>query len=157
MNSQWTRRQAMVTVAGAGVAAVTGVAHVLAQTKTRIDVYKDPSCLCCGKWVEHMNASGFDAHVVNGDPARIKARYGIGEKLQSCHTAIIGAYVVEGHVPASDVKKFLAQKPAGILGLTIPGMPASAPGMDAMPFQPYTVLSFDKTGQTKVFATHAKA
>jgi hypothetical protein len=88
--------------------------------------------------------------------AAVKARYGIPPRLESCHTTIVGEYVVEGHVPASDVRKLLTEKPAGILGLTIPGMPASAPGMDLKPFQPYTVLTFDGVGNTVVFVEHVR-
>jgi len=76
--------------------------------------------------------------------------------LHSCHTSLVGGYVIEGHVPAEDVKKLLAAKPAGIIGLTIPGMPQSAPGMDVTPFQPYDVLTFDKDGKSTVYAKHAR-
>jgi len=138
-------------------AAWTATRGVRAQAKTRIDVYKDPSCGCCSKWVDHMKANGFDARVVDGDTRAIKAKYGIGPALQSCHTGVVAGLVIEGHVPAADVKRLLAQKPAGTVGLTIPGMPQSAPGMDVTPFQPYTVLAFDKQGRTTPFARHDRA
>jgi len=133
------------------------VPRALAQTKTPITVYKDPGCGCCGKWVEHMDGSGFRATVINADMPPVRARYKVPPALQSCHTATVGGYVIEGHVPAADVRKLLAQKPAGIVGLTIPGMPQSAPGMDALPFQPYTVLTFAADGKTAVFTRHTKA
>ncbi len=105
-----------------------------------------------------MNANGFVATVKDmADVNTVKRAHDVAQPLWSCHTALVGGYVIEGHVPASDVKKLLAQKPQGIIGLTIPGMPASAPGMDMKPFKPYTVLSFNKTGQTTVFAKHDKA
>ena len=104
-----------------------------------------------------MNANGFDARVINGDTRAIKAKYGIGPALESCHTGVVAGLAIEGHVPAADVKRLLAQKPAGTVGLTIPGMPASAPGMDEKPFQPYTVMAFDKQGRTTVFARHTRA
>jgi hypothetical protein len=104
-----------------------------------------------------MTANGFDVRVTDGNMTPIKTKYGIPEKLQSCHTAIVGGLVIEGHVPAPDVRTFLARKPVGIVGLTIPGMPASAPGMDSKPFQPYTVLTFDRAGKTTVFAQHDRA
>ena len=124
--------------------------------KPSMQVYKDPYCGCCSKWVDHMRANGFVATVTDTNMTPIRARYGIGERIASCHTAIVSGYVIEGHVPASDVKKLLAAKPKAVKGLTIPGMPASAPGMDVMPFQPYTVLSFDDTGKTAVYARHDK-
>jgi hypothetical protein len=154
-----TRRRALsLATAGLGLL-LPAVSRAQAQTgaKTRIDIYKDPSCGCCHKWVEHMAANGFDTRVVDGDTRPIKTKYGIPTKLQSCHTGIVQGVVIEGHVPAADVRKFLAARPAGAVGLTIPGMPQSAPGMDLTPFQPYTVLSFDKQGNTKVFAQHDKA
>jgi hypothetical protein len=102
-----------------------------------------------------MAANGFAPEVTDHpDMSLIKSRYRIPPRLASCHTTIAGDYVIEGHVPASDVRKLLADKPAGIIGLTIPGMPASAPGMDLTPFQPYTVFTFDGAGNTGVFAQH---
>jgi hypothetical protein len=127
-----------------------------AQSKPRMAVYKDPTCGCCTKWVEHMRDNGFVCSVTDGNMMPVRIRYGIGEKIASCHTGIVGGYIIEGHVPASDVKKLLATKPKGIKGLTIPGMPASAPGMDLLPFEPYTVLSFDELGKTTVYARHTR-
>ena len=89
--------------------------------------------------------------------SRIKKQQGVADALASCHTALIGGYVIEGHVPAADVTRLLTEKPKTIKGLTIPGMPASAPGMDGKPFKPYTVLSFDAQGKTAVFAEHRSA
>jgi hypothetical protein len=125
--------------------------------KTKIAVYKDPTCGCCENWVKHMAASGFDPSVTNSGVPAIKTKYRVPARLQSCHTAVVDGLVIEGHVPAADVRKLLATKPKGVIGLTIPGMPASAPGMDIKPFQPYTVLAFDATGQTSVFARHDRA
>lgn len=154
-----TRRAALLSLS----AALAGAAGIVqAQTKSPapskvpIRVYKDPSCGCCSKWVDHMNANGFVASVIDGDMRPIKKQYNVPARLESCHTTIVGGYVIEGHVPADDVKKLLAAKPKGILGLTIPGMPASAPGMDMTPFQPYDVLTFDKDGKTTVYAKHTK-
>jgi hypothetical protein len=151
-----SRRALLAQIAVAGGAALVAPARMLAQSKPSIVVYKDPLCGCCTKWVEHMVASGFVASVTDTNMMAIRLRYQIGERLQSCHTGIVGGYVIEGHVPASDVKKLLAAKPKGVKGLAIPGMPASAPGMDLLPFQPYTVLAFDEQGKTTVFARHDK-
>jgi hypothetical protein len=157
MTSAISRRSALKTLAAALPAAWISP-RSFAQTKVPMVVYKDPSCGCCHKWVEHMTANGFTAAVTDtSDMAKIRALYKVPEKLQGCHTANVGGYVVEGHVPAADVKALLAKKPKGIVGLTIPGMPASAPGMDVKPFVPYTVLSFDEKGVTTVFAQHDKA
>jgi hypothetical protein len=97
-----------------------------------------------------MTAAGFKASVIEGDMAPVHARFKIPADLQSCHTAFVEGYLIEGHVPAADVRRLLAEKPRAIRGLTIPGMPASAPGMDGRPFRPYDVLSFDDRGQTRV-------
>jgi len=156
MSMTMTRR-ALLTSLAAGMAAAFRPGRLGAQAKIPLTVYKDPSCTCCEKWVQHMTANGFSATVTNtSNIAAIKARYKVPSPLESCHTAIAGGYVIEGHVPAADAKRLLAQKPAGIVGLSIPGMPASAPGMDVLPFQPYIVLSFDAAGRTTPFAKHTQ-
>jgi hypothetical protein len=156
MTSAIPRRSVLKTLAAAVPAAWLG-GRTFAQTKIPLVVYKDPSCGCCHKWVDHMTANGFSAAVTDTpDMPKIRALYKIPEKLQSCHTASVSGYVIEGHVPAADVKALLAKKPQGVVGLTIPGMPASAPGMDVKPFVPYAVLTFDAKGATAVFAQHDK-
>jgi hypothetical protein len=139
-----------------GKAALAQTAKAPAQ-KEAITVYKDPSCTCCHLWVEHMQANGFVATVTDGNMSPVKARFKIPPALESCHTTIVRGFIIEGHVPAADVKRLLTEKPKGVVGLTIPGMPASAPGMDGRPFRPYEVLSFDSTGKTTVYAKHDKA
>ena len=141
-------------------AMAAAVAPVAAQTKPapaahpQVAVYKTPTCGCCGKWVEHMQASGFAATTTNmPDLGPIKAKYKVPAQLQSCHTSIVGGYVIEGHVPAADVRRLLRERPA-IVGLAAPGMPAGSPGMDVPNAPGYDVLSFDKDGRTRVFATH---
>ncbi len=157
MSAPFSRRELLKLVAG--VAAAFGVPRLAdAQAKPRLVVYKDPSCGCCQQWVVHMQANGYEAAVNNVTPMDpIKTQHKIPQKLQSCHTTLVGGYVIEGHVPASDVGRLLKEKPKGILGLTIPGMPQSAPGMDLKPFQPYVVLTFDAQGRTAEFARHDKA
>ena len=153
------RRHFLQTVPVALAGLVLGKAALAqtAQPKEAITVYKDPSCTCCHKWVEHMQANGFVATVTDGNMSPVKARFKIPPALESCHTTIVRGFIIEGHVPAADVRRLLAEKPKGIVGLTIPGMPASAPGMDGRPFRPYEVLSFDSTGKTTVYAKHDKA
>ena len=149
------RREAAIRLGAIAGAAVLLPRVAGAQTKVAIVVYKDPSCGCCSKWVEHLQSNGFMASVKETtDIEPIKVRYHVTPELRSCHTAVVGGYAIEGHVPAADIKRLLAAKPPGIAGLTIPGMPASAPGMDGTPFVAYTVLSFDAKGTTAVFAQH---
>jgi len=119
-----------------------------------VTVYKSPSCGCCGKWVEHMKANGFPVvtHETE-DVAAHKARLGVPAAMGSCHTAEVGGYLVEGHVPAADVKRLLAEKPRA-RGLVSPGMPASAPGMDDTRRIPYEILLVGKDGKTATYARH---
>lgn len=120
-------------------------------------VYKTPYCGCCKGWVAHMTRAGFTPKindVENLEPVR--ARYGVPFKLSSCHTGVIGGYVIEGHVPPDDVARLLREKPKA-LGLTAPGMPIGSPGME-VPDRPAerfdTLLLLDRSGRTQVFATH---
>lgn len=121
-----------------------------------IEVYKTPTCGCCGKWVDHLRAAGFTVNVTDlNDLADVKRTSGIPANLQSCHTAKVGEYVVEGHVPAADVKKLLAERPA-VKGIAVSGMPIGSPGMEVagVPAQRYDVMAFDAAGKTRVFASH---
>lgn len=122
-----------------------------------LTVYKTPTCGCCAKWVEHMKQNGFTVHVTDmNDLATVKTKHGVPAKAQSCHTGVVNGYVVEGHVPAADVKRMLKEKPA-IAGLALPGMPMGSPGMEApggIQPPPYEVVSFDKKGATRVYARH---
>jgi len=151
-----TRRSFLVQATGA-VGVMWAAQRCSRQPAIAIDVYKDPSCGCCAKWVEHMRANGFTATVTEGDMDPVRATHKIPHNVLSCHSALVGGYIIEGHVPAADVRALLAKKPTGVRGLAIPGMPASAPGMDMQPFQPYTVLTFDEGGNTGVFAQHDRA
>lgn len=117
-------------------------------------VWKTPTCGCCGKWVQHMEAAGFRVEVTDVDDVDpVKKANGLPLRLASCHTALVGGYVVEGHVPAGDVRRLLREKPA-ILGLAAPGMPAGSPGMDVPGSPAYDVLSVARDGTTSVYATH---
>lgn len=117
-------------------------------------VYKDPQCGCCGKWVEHLRNSGFT--VKTYDELRldkIKSANGLPIELGACHTALVGGYVVEGHVPADTIKRLLRERPA-IKGIAVAGMPAGSPGMESAHPQPYNVMSFDATGKVEVYERH---
>ena len=117
-----------------------------------VTVYKDPNCGCCSKWVDHMKAAGFNVTAIDtSDVGSVKQKYNIGASLQSCHTAIVGDYAIEGHVPADEIKKLLEEKPT-IAGLAVPGMPMGSPGMEGATRERYDVLTFDRAGRTTVYA-----
>ncbi len=155
-STPFTRRRVLFALGAVAVAGVGG-SFFLTPSPTMAEgvvVYKDPSCVCCGRWVDHMRQSGFAVDVINvEDMEPVKRRAGVPEPMESCHTAHVGGYIVEGHVPAEDVRRMLAERPA-IKGLTVPGMPMSAPGMDSPEREPYTVLSFNDNGSTGHFASH---
>ncbi|WP_422139282.1 DUF411 domain-containing protein [Endozoicomonas sp. ALC020] len=119
-------------------------------------LYKTPACGCCKQWAKHMEENGFKvmSHDVPST-ATYRARAGIPKGMESCHTAFIGDYAIEGHVPAADIKRLLSEKPAGVNGLTVPGMPLGSPGMEYGDRKdPYQVIGFTKDGNTSVFANH---
>lgn len=120
-------------------------------------VYKSASCGCCHNWVEHARTSGFTVKTIDTeDLPNVKRELGVPGSLQSCHTVVVANYLVEGHVPAADVKRMLTEKPA-IRGIAVPGMPVGAPGMEQGPvsgYQKYEVIAFTAAGRTSVFARH---
>jgi hypothetical protein len=122
-------------------------------TPTGILVYASPDCRCCQAWIKHLEANGFvpAAQLVN-DVTPIKRKRGVPEKLWSCHTAIVGEYTVEGHVPADLIRKML-DKRLPIAGLAAPGMPNGAPGMEGAVKDRYEVMSFTRIGRTELYAT----
>jgi hypothetical protein len=117
-------------------------------------VYKTPTCGCCRLWVDHVRHAGF--HVTTTDVADVgpvKATHRVPAELQSCHTALIGGYVVEGHVPAADIQRLLKERP-DIIGIAVPGMPSGSPGMENGLTEKYEVIAIGKDGSRKVWATH---
>lgn len=121
-------------------------------------VYKSPTCGCCKLWVDHMQKSGFKVSVIETDDLNpIKRKLGVPAGLGSCHTAKVGDYFVEGHVPASDVIRLLKEKPKA-LGIAVPGMPMGSPGMEVPSgeTQPYTVTQVNKDGSLSIFSSHSK-
>jgi len=144
------RRDFVRFTVGAGVGAFA-LPHLTALPT--ITVYKSPSCGCCKEWVKHVTEAGFAVKVIDMDDlAMIKSANGVPAALQSCHTGLVGSYVVEGHVPADLIKKMLAEKPA-IVGLAVPGMVTGSPGMEQGNTKtPYSVVSFDRSGRTAVYA-----
>jgi hypothetical protein len=120
-----------------------------------IVVHRSPTCGCCEKWLAHLQKNGFTIKDnVTNDMQAIKTKYGVTPELASCHTAIVNGYVVEGHVPAEDIKKLLKTKP-DVVGITVPGMPAGTPGMEMDGKKAvYDVVSFDKNHKTQVFNSY---
>lgn len=125
-----------------------------------LTVYKTPYCGCCKGWVTHMTRAGFKPKIVElEDLAPIRARHGVPFRLSSCHTALVGGYVIEGHVPPADVLKLLKDKPRA-LGLVVPGMPIGSPGMESPrgEREAYeTLLLLDAKGRTRLFVQHARS
>jgi hypothetical protein len=119
-------------------------------------VYRDPSCGCCEAWAEQARSHGFAATVVDRpDMPAVKRQHGVPQALASCHTAIVAGYAIEGHVPFADVRRLLADKPKGIRGLAVPGMPRGSPGMEVPDGtkDPFRVLAFDAEGRLSVFSS----
>jgi hypothetical protein len=131
-------------------------AEALAGGAVPLTVYKDPSCGCCTKWVEHLRAAGLQPVVHDrSDMDALKDSLGVPASLRSCHTAVAGKYVIEGHVPASDLKRLVATAPRGILGIAVPDMPAGSPGMEMSGRRDrYDVVAFSTNGKATVFARH---
>ena len=116
-------------------------------------VYKSPACGCCGEWVKHIQANGFRVETRElADVAPLRWRYGVSDHLASCHTAVVGGYAIEGHVPAADIQRLLRERPK-VRGLAVPGMVVGSPGMEQGPPQPYATLAFDDRG-SRIFARH---
>jgi len=135
------------------LAASVGESATKAATKEVVTVYKSSTCECCKKWVEHLQAAGFTVNVHDeADMGKIKDDAGVPAAARSCHTARVGKYLVEGHVPADLIVKMLNERP-NIAGIAAPGMPVGSPGMergDAKP--PYEMVSFTKDGKTELYA-----
>lgn len=127
--------------------------------RTPLEVWKDPSCGCCKDWVKHLEENGFSVTVHEKGNAAVRAQLGIPQKLGSCHTAVVGGYAIEGHVPVREIRRLLKEKPAAI-GLSVPGMPVGGPGMDGPVYKgrkdPFDVLLVTKT-DARVFASYNKA
>jgi len=149
-----TRRSLLATIP----MMLVGAARV-ARAQQTATVYKDPTCGCCGKWVDLLRKDGFTVTVNDArDIAAIKDKYGVPQPLRSCHTALINGYIVEGHVPIADVTRLLKEKTA-VAGLAVPGMPIGSPGMEVAGVnpQPYDVIAFGKDGKSRIFASHRGA
>jgi hypothetical protein len=148
---------AALVSAGTVIARRAGAAAPVRAGAARppVTVYKDPSCGCCKEWVKYMEKSGFvvTAHD-DSDMDALKDHYGVPSGVRSCHTALVGSYVIEGHVPAADVERMLKEQPK-VAGLAVPGMVMGSPGMEGGMSKPYTVVAFQKNGSTTSFASHS--
>lgn len=150
---------------------LTGVAHAAATVDSRaeslaraenrlVEVWKSPTCGCCQAWIEHLQSNGFEVKANSvRDTAPFRAALGIPQSYGSCHSARVAGYALEGHVPAADIKKLLAEKPDAV-GLAVPGMPMGSPGMehpeDSQRRDAYSVMLIDKSGQAKPFTQYPK-
>lgn len=138
----------------AGAALALGMLPLAsAQRKApEVTVYLSPGCECCHRWQDHMRANGFTITTISVDNVvPLKRRLGVPAELDSCHTAVVGGYVVEGHVPAADVKRLLGERSAK--GLAVAGMVPGSPGMESRTARPYDTIAFDGTGM-RVFERH---
>ncbi|OWW22635.1 DUF411 domain-containing protein [Noviherbaspirillum denitrificans] len=146
MKSQFLLRAAVAALLAGPV-----LGHAAAPV---IDVYKSAYCGCCGDWIKHLESSGFTVktHVV-ANPSDYREKNGIPNDLGSCHTGVVEGYAVEGHVPAADIKRLIAEKPKA-KGLSAPGMPMGSPGMDGPRKDPYDVILVEGNGRSRVFSHH---
>ena len=142
------------------MAALTAVAllpELMAQSRTAIEVWKDPNCGCCKDWVAHLQASGFAVKVNETGNASARSRLRIPAALGSCHTAQVGGYAIEGHVPAADIRRMLKEKP-GAVGLAVPGMPVGSPGMDGAMYgerkDAYQVMLVLNDGSSRMYSSY---
>ena len=149
-------RREWLRAAALGVASVLVTRRASAQVVSSpipIAVYKTPTCGCCKEWVAHLAKNGFTPTVHDlDDLAQTKAALGVPRSLESCHTAVVGRYLVEGHVPADLIKKLVSDAPKGIAGLAVPGMVQGSPGMETGRKEPYEVVAFTRDGKTSVYA-----
>jgi hypothetical protein len=149
-----TRRAAILLLATAGIVAAS--TKLRAEGLPAVTVYKDAGCSCCSGWARHLTAAGFTVSVIEtADVDAVKARFGVPDRLASCHTAEIGGYAIEGHVPAATIKRLLREKPAA-KGLAVPGMPVGSPGMDGWSPEPYEVILFGDGGE-RIYARYRNA
>jgi len=150
--SNSTRRQFVAT---ALIGLCFGPAR--AQTRSPIRIYKDPSCGCCNQWADHLTANGFPVRIENSaDLQSLKASFGMTPELMSCHTALIGNYVIEGHVPAHAIRRLLEERPDAT-GLAVPGMPTGSPGMEGGEMETYSVILFGRGGRRQMFGRYRGA
>jgi len=157
LNRKWLLSLGVVIITGSfGTGIYTAVnfsqADTLSSEALEITSYRNPNCGCCHSWLEHLKAEGFtvkDNVTKNLEP--IKTKNNIPQDLMACHTAVINGYLVEGHIPASNIKRLIKDKP-NVAGIAVPGMPIGSPGMESGDMkEPYTVFTFTDQGETEVY------
>src|SRR5215470_15320814 len=143
------------TLLAAAAVMLLGVSSPSQQTGPLVTVYKLATCSCCGKWVEHLKANGFTVKVQEvNDTSPYEKQYRVPRTMESCHTAVVDGYTIEGHVPAADIKRLLDEHPKAA-GLAVPGMPVGSPGMEGSRTDAYSVFLFDETGKSSVYAQYS--
>jgi hypothetical protein len=151
----WSRRD-WLRAAALGATGVFVTRRVFGEpvgSVIAITVYKTPTCGCCKEWVAHLTKNGFALTVHDlPDLTQTKLSLGVPQALESCHTAVVGRYVVEGHVPAEVIRKLVSDSPNSIAGLAVPGMVQGSPGMEGGRKEPYDVVAFTREGKTSVYA-----
>lgn len=149
------RRQLLISALALGAAALLPTPARAAATE--IEVWKSPTCGCCVDWIAHLEKNGFTVRTNDTGNAAARRRLGIDERYGSCHTAVADGYVIEGHVPAGDIRRLLRERPQA-LGLAVPGMPIGSPGMDGPAYKgrkdPYDVLLLDASGGSSVYQAY---
>ena len=150
-------------LAAAALSATLAPLTGAARNDTRwpvMQVWKDPQCGCCKDWVAYLEAEGFEVKVLDTGNTAARKRLGLPDKYASCHTALIGGYVVEGHVNAPEIRRLLTEKPQA-LGLAVPGMPVGSPGMDGAVYgnrqDPYDVLLVQRDGSSRVYKSYFRS
>lgn len=151
------RRQIIQTAVGVASAAFF-TPMLMAKQKPQVEVWKDADCGCCKDWIKHLETAGFQVKAHDGGNADARTRLRMPEKLGSCHTALVGGYAIEGHVPAKEIRRLLKERPKAI-GLTVPGMPVGSPGMDAPIYRgrkdAYEVLLVLEDGNTRNYQSYS--
>lgn len=152
------RRDLLATLLAAGAATALGARAATPAGLPPVQVFKNPSCGCCGAWVAHLRGAGFQVQVNEvADTTVVRRRVGMPDRFGSCHTATVAGYAIEGHVPAEEIRRLLAARPAAV-GLAVPSMPPGSPGMEVGDrHDPYDVLLVDRQGGATVFAHYPKA
>lgn len=150
-----TRRSLLLGLAAMGAMSVAGAAT---SASVAMQVWKDPSCGCCKDWVATLEKSGFRVAVIEQGNTATRSRLGMPAQFGSCHTAVVQGYVIEGHVPATDILRLLKEHP-NALGLAVPGMPIGSPGMDGPGYgerrDPFRVLLIQKDGSAQTFSSYS--
>ncbi|HYW56625.1 MAG TPA: DUF411 domain-containing protein [Polaromonas sp.] len=150
------RRQIIQTAVGVASAAFF-TPMVMAKPKPQVEVWKDAGCGCCKDWIKHLEAEGFQVKAHDGGNAEARTRLRMPEKMGSCHTALVGGYAIEGHVPAKEIHRLLKERPKAI-GLAVPGMPIGSPGMDGSIYEArkdaYDVLLVLEDGKTRSYQSY---